>query len=319
MTMFIPVLLVSMESLKKLLLVVTLSLGFIGVKFGLFGVIHGGVRFVEGYGGFLSDNNAVALALAMAFPLLMHSREMIASRWARLGLLAAAILSMAAVVMTYSRGGALALGVALGFVLLQSRRRLGIAVLLLVPLAYFVTLVGEGYTQRMETIKNPNGEASSFARMQYAENAIEIGKDYPLLGVGFGTKNQMAIQHNYVQFVGGAQVIHNTYLQMLTDSGVPALLIYVTLLFGTIIYLLKAIRRAVKNYPEWAPIPKALCGALVTWSVGSVFLSKIDFDLTYVLIVAAGAWYNAEQRYRIQSAVAARETEPEIEEQPAMA
>jgi O-antigen ligase len=112
----------------------------------------------------------------------------------------------------------------------------------------------------------------------------------------------MRIQPQYMSHIdhpSKAQVIHNTYLQMLTDSGVFAFGLYIVLLFGTIFWLGRSAKRMWLLDPQLAHVPMALQAALITFAVGSTFLSRVNFDLTYYLLTAAAAWLPIErQRFR---------------------
>jgi len=56
---------------RILIILIAFSIGFLGAKRGLYGLVKGGARFHDGPGGFMSDNNTFALALTMILPLLV--------------------------------------------------------------------------------------------------------------------------------------------------------------------------------------------------------------------------------------------------------
>lgn len=124
MALLIPLLVRTEREFRMLFVVIAFSLGTLGLKFGAWGLLHGGVRFTQGYGGMLSGNNEIALGLAMATPLCWYVRRLPVSRWARWLSLAMTGGCIAAVVMTYSRGGALALTAALVLIAMRENRRL---------------------------------------------------------------------------------------------------------------------------------------------------------------------------------------------------
>jgi putative inorganic carbon (hco3(-)) transporter len=289
------------------------SLGFLGAKYGLFGLINGGVRFTDGPGGFLADNNCFALAMVMSVPLLWYARELVEHHLAKLALAAAAFLTVAAVVMTFSRGGAVALIVVFLVIGLRSRRKLGFLIVVVLFCAPAVLLVRVAYFERLKTIQNYEEEASANSRIVYGQMALQMAADYPWIGVGFGSYNQMAMQQRYMPEVEDIrrQVVHNTYLQMLTDSGVFAFGIYVSLLFGTIVWLGFSARRVRTVDPRLAIVPVALQVSLIAYAVGSTFLSRVQFDLTYYLLMAAAAWHPIAREI-----VASPPEEPEPETAP---
>ena len=61
------------ERLHALIWIVVVSLGYFGLKGGIFTIIGGGQNLVWGPpGSFISDNNALALALIMTLPLIRY-------------------------------------------------------------------------------------------------------------------------------------------------------------------------------------------------------------------------------------------------------
>lgn len=84
--LLIPVLTQTLTDMRELLLVIALSLGVVALKFGLYGVIHGGVELVAGHGDMLADNNFVALAFAMLLPACWYCRSLTSRSSVRLAL-----------------------------------------------------------------------------------------------------------------------------------------------------------------------------------------------------------------------------------------
>lgn len=287
MVLLIPLAIRRERELKLLLLTMAFSVGFIGFKFGIWGLAQGGARFNSGIGGFMSDNNTMAAGLAMSVPLCWYGRELVSSKWQKMILSVFGLGSVSAIIMTHSRGGALALGAVCLAIMTRSRRKVLGVLLLVATIAPSVYLVRTSYFARLETLKNPEEESSARSRIQYARAAVEMWKDYPLLGVGFGMENQLALWNHYAD---ETQVVHNTYLQVLVDSGTFAFLIYVALLWGTIIWLGISTRRMRHENPGREIYPIAIQTALIAFAVASTFLSQVRFDFLYMLLAAAACW-----------------------------
>jgi len=300
MCLLIPVLITTVRRVWWLVLIMGASVGFLCIKFGLFGILIGGANFREGYGGMMTDNNDIALAFGMTVPLLWCMRRDIPSRLAKLVLLFASAMAFAAIVMTHSRGGAITLLVVFMLLILRSNRRLGLALMLFLCVAPSVYLVRESYFARLETLQAPTEENSAMSRVQLAEAAIETWKDHPFFGVGFGGRVSVHILNPGKDEVGS--VVHNTYLQMAADSGIFAFVIYIVLLWGTIGWLETNRRKVRRDLPHLANIPEAIQIALTAFAVGSTVLSRIQFDYTYMLLMAAASWWNV---YRTEMAALA--------------
>lgn len=301
MALIIPLIVSTEDHLRWLLVVIAGSLGLLGSKFGLWGLIRGGVAFTEGYGGMLSDNNTMALAFAMAVPLCWFSRLLVPWKLARLGLTAAAVSCLAAVAFSHSRGGVLAVGTGLLLIVLCERRKV-LAMLMLAGAAAGVAyLVWDSLGSRMSTLKNPEIEASAKSRIELAKAAPRIWKDYPFFGVGFTESNQQRLIFKYVppeyaaEYAG--KVLHNNWLQVLVDSGIFAFLLYVWLLFSCMFRMWFAGRRLSRaGAAAEAAIPQMIAVTLGVFAVGSTFLSRTSFDLYYVLLCTAAAWIEIQKR-----------------------
>jgi probable O-glycosylation ligase (exosortase A-associated) len=291
--LLIPLLIAKAEDCRRLLLVAAASLAFLALKFGAYGVIHGGVDLKAGFGEMLADNNFLALGLAMAIPLCWHCRAFTSSSLMRAAWIVVIGSAMAAIVMTGSRGGSMAMLAGLLFVFLRNRRNFVPLLLLAAFLAGAVYLVQDRYLSRMETLENVRTEASAESRLQHAAIALKMAKDYPLLGVGFGGFNYSALAPRYMDEFNSKladHVAHNSYLQMLVDSGIFAFLLYSGLLVYAIWWLGRSAARMRDTDPQCEAIPLAIQGALIVFAVGSTFYSCQRMDLPYIFLMAAAAW-----------------------------
>jgi probable O-glycosylation ligase (exosortase A-associated) len=298
MALLIPVVVHDVSDLKTLLLIMAASIGFIGFKYGLWGVLVGGTRFDHGVGGMMSDNNTMATGLAMGVALCWYVSRLFDSRWIKAAALLLMAGSIAAIVMTHSRGGSLATAAILLLISFRSKRR----VLTLALLALFalpaIYLVKDTYFDRMATLKDVHSESSEEARLILAKAALRMWHDYPFLGVGFGSTNEQALVVRYLepdQERWAGSVIHDTYLQMLVDSGSFAFLIYVGLLLGTIAWLFFSARRMRETHPGLELYPWSIQTGLIAFAAGSVSLSQVRFDFLYMLFTTGAAWYLIER------------------------
>ena len=112
---------------RILVMLIAFSIGFLGAKRGLIGLLRGGARYNDGPGGFMSDNNSFALVLNMILPLLVahrHGREAEAAADRRRRVVAA--LCAVTVLFTFSRGGLLTLAAIAPLLVWRSRHRLAV-------------------------------------------------------------------------------------------------------------------------------------------------------------------------------------------------
>ena len=124
--LFTTAVVTSREHIRILLWVIALSFGFYGVKNGLWGVLTGlQSKIIRGPGGMMEDNNAFALALAMAVPMLIHVGLSEKRTVIRRAFLIAVPFTVLTILLTYSRGGFLSLGAGTVVLIWHSRNRVG--------------------------------------------------------------------------------------------------------------------------------------------------------------------------------------------------
>src|SRR5215208_6519515 len=145
--------------------------------------------------GPLGDPNFFAQILLVLVPLALTLAGESHRLRSRLRALGAAGLILSATVLTYSRGGALALGCVLLLVLVARRVHLRQVLLGTAALGLLLLLVPPEFTQRLTTVSEilPGGDEetvdldSSFEeRKLFARVAWRMFLDHPLLGVGAG-------------------------------------------------------------------------------------------------------------------------------------
>jgi probable O-glycosylation ligase (exosortase A-associated) len=290
MVLMIPVLIRRAEHLRTAMAVYCLSVGVLGVKFGLWGLLNGGAQYSAGFATL--DNNTLAAVFLSAVPLCWYLVPLTESKLLKALYLFDFCMLVAAIVMTHSRGAALALAAEFLLILLWSRRKTGLALVLFLAAGPAIYLVRDSYISRMNTLRSPQEEASALSRIVSARAAVRMWQDYPLLGVGFGAANQMRLSSQYTDRDGlrSDLVIHNTYLQVLVDSGIFAALIYFGLLVATIVWLGISARRNRRERPEFTPYPLAIRTALVGFGIATIFLSRVQSEVVYELLAAAASW-----------------------------
>jgi O-antigen ligase len=194
-----------------------------------------GSQFEPRIAGPLGDPNFFAQVLVMLVPLALFLARGERRPRVRLFALAAGALMVAAVVLTYSRGGALALAGAFALALLASRVPLKRAALVggVVALAWLFTPVD--FLRRLTTLEQvlPGSEDvlrpdSSFQKRRLLVAAAwRMFLDHPLLGVGAG--NYTLHFENYADEVGSAardyeepderHYPHSLYLEIAAETG----------------------------------------------------------------------------------------------------
>jgi probable O-glycosylation ligase (exosortase A-associated) len=270
--------------LRLLLLLIVFSIGFLGAKRGLYGLVRGGVRFDDGPGGFMSDNNSFALALNMILPLLVGFAIVEKQKIVRIGAAAAAALCLLSILFTFSRGGFLTLVVVGGLLVWRSQRRILVAGLLALGLAGFLVFssdqISQQYVERAQSIQNYEEDGSALGRINAWQTSWRVFLDYPLTGVG--PNNLAAVFQRYQPGADRFRVAHNAYFQLLAECGLPALLLFLGAI-GATWWRLQRLRG--QTALAWVQVQaRMLQISIAGYLVGSMFLNTAYSELIYYLM-----------------------------------
>lgn len=269
---------------RILLVLIAFSIGFLGAKRGLLGLLHGGIRYNDGPGGFMSDNNSFALVLNMILPLLVAIILTEKSRLLRIAAAAIAVLSTMTILFTFSRGGLLTLAVVVPALIWRSRHRVAVTALIAAGLAGFLFLTSDAFTQayveRAQTISDYHEDRSAMGRLNAWQTSWRVFLDYPVFGVG--PNNLEVVHHAYSPEPERFRVSHNAFLQILCECGLPALLLFVSTIVAGFLALGRI--RRMTDLPWVEVYARMLQISLAAYVVGSLFLNTAYSELLYQIV-----------------------------------
>lgn len=183
---------------------------------------------IEGYtggSGLTANPNDLALMLNLIIPI-AGALVVLTRGAARLVAGGSLLLSVAAVVLTFSRAGFLTLAASFVMLLavLARRQAPGAAVGLLLLALCVPPLLPDGYAARLSTIANIDADATGSAQGRWADTkaAIDVVARHPLVGAGIG---QDILAMNEERGDTWRRV-HNAYLEYAVDLGIPGLLLF---------------------------------------------------------------------------------------------
>lgn len=274
------------KKLNLILWAIIGSLAFHGVKHGIFGLMNPGASMNDGIGGMMSGNNENAIAFNFAFPFLVYMGFEPKAKWKRYAFWAAAFLTAMAVFFSHSRGGALGLAAAVAVIVWRTRARLlGILFGLPAAIVGFFTLAPDSMVERMSGIRQATqSDLSVLYRFQAWEVAWGITLRHPLLGIG--PKNFVDEFRRFPHPPDLPRMeVHNTYLELASGNGIPALLLYLALAFvafRTCTKIVKEVQRRGDPSLSWyANVARGAQAAMAAYLVSSTFGSMAHFDLLY--------------------------------------
>jgi O-antigen ligase len=272
----------------------------------LVGVLHGtGGRFV----GAENDPNGLALVLlpAMVFAAVLAAERR--NLLLRAGLVAAAVVLTVAFAATESRGGLVGLGVAVlaaPLVLVQQRRVALAATGVLVVVTVAALAVAPGGLHRVTSFSDQG--QGRLTLWTVAWRATEHSAP-----VGVGLNGFRAVEGRYVRqpgaltFIGQVDnrtLVHDAYLQLLTDLGIPGLALFA----AVVVACLAAARRAARAFDALGdPWLARIAGAVLLVDLGMlatlVFLSEaVDPRIWAVLALGPALLALAYRRSRLAAA-----------------
>jgi probable O-glycosylation ligase (exosortase A-associated) len=263
------------QQIHWLVWTIAVSLGFYGVKGGLWTVLHGGVNRVYGpAGGFIGGNNEIGLALLMTAPLIWFLALHTAHPRVRQGLYLAVGLTLIAVVGTHSRGAFLGMLV-MGLMLFIKARHKWLPALLAMSFAVLLPVIApQSWFDRMQTIGAYEQDNSAMGRIGAWQKAVEIAGER-LTGGGFEV-----LIHSYQRDA------HSIYFEVLAEHGYVGLLLFLGLL---VLAWRRAriIRARAARHPDqqWAGDLAAMVQvSLAGYMTAGAFLGLAYFDFFYLLL-----------------------------------
>lgn len=232
------------------LVLMAVPLALTTIKNMLTGNMFQGTDRVIGYIASLTANpNDMALTLNMLLPLGIALFLGARKGWLKLLLGGIIALMVSAIIATFSRGGFLTLGVIfLSYLwLLRNRPERMWGPIMIMLMIAALPLVPSSYYDRINTITNIEEDTSNSAQNRFGDMkvATALVLANPIIGAGIG-QNQLALNE-----ARGATwtAVHNVYLQIGVELGLPGLILYL-MLYGTCLGYTRAVLRRTRGIPH---------------------------------------------------------------------
>jgi probable O-glycosylation ligase (exosortase A-associated) len=297
------------QHLHWMIWIIALSLGYYGVKGGIFTIVHGGAYRVQGPAGtFFGGNNEMALVLAMLVPLIRYLHLQEPRKWVRMGLASAMLLSGVAAIGSQSRGGLVAMAAMGLFLWLKSRQKFAMGLYIVIAVGIIHAVMPQEWYDRMYTIETYQEDQSALGRINAWHTAFNVAKDR-VTGGGFEMFRPPTFRQ-YAPEPFRVHDVHSIYFEVMGEHGFIGFGMFILLAVFAWLRANQVIREC-KDDPQrkWAADLAAMIQvSLVGYGAGGAFLGLAYFDLTYhlmiVLVLAAkfsGVLGNAET-VRVKSA-----------------
>jgi probable O-glycosylation ligase (exosortase A-associated) len=285
---FLTVLIITdRQKLNWLVWVIVLSLGFYGIKGGIFTILTGGSYRVQGpSGSFISGNNELALALVMTIPLIRYLHLQETRKWVKNGLAGAMVLSGVAAIGSQSRGALVAMAVMGLFLWFKSRHKLITGIYMVIAVAIMAAVMPQEWYDRMSTIKTYDEDRSAMGRINAWHTAFNVATER-VTGGGFDMLTKPPTFRQYAPDPFMVHDAHSIYFEVLGEHGFIGLGLFLLLGLLAWIHGQQIIKRC-KNDPDkkWAADLAAMIQvSLIGYAAGGAFLGMAYFDLPYHLMI----------------------------------
>jgi putative inorganic carbon (hco3(-)) transporter len=245
-------------------------------------------------GGSYQDPNDLALVIIISLPLCLALLILNRNRLCKTVWALAILVMIYAAFLTGSRGGFLSLiavtGVCLWVFAIRGRRRYLLVLAVLGAAFLWQFSDGTVFARLKGTLDVKEGvalaDSSSQQREQLLLRSIEVTEEHPLFGVGPG---------NFYTISGNWETTHNSFTLMSSEGGIPALILYILILwFG--FKNLGAIRQLAQGQAESKLLAHALHASLAGYVVGSFFLSVSYQFFPYILVAYTTALFSIAKK-----------------------
>jgi len=251
--------------------------------------------------GPIGEKNRYAQVLIVVLPMAAYLARTEAKRWLRLAALAAGGLTLCGMMLSFSRGAAIALVITLLASGLLGAIRARHIVALLAGIVAVALIVAPDYITRIQSLGEADAALSSDSGADGAvvgratENlaALHAFADHPLLGVGPGQyfrqySQQYANQLN-LRFLENNRRAHNLYLETAADTGVVGLLAFLAIVAATLggLWRMNVVWRS--RHPPHAELALAMMLAVIAYMSTAVFLQLSYQRYFFFLLAVANA------------------------------
>lgn len=255
-------------------------------------------------GGPLGSENRYAQILAVLLPLALLRVFREPSKRLRVVAAGGSLLITGGILLTFSRGAAVALAATLVLMVLFREIRVRHFALLLAVLTAFVLFVVPDYVVRLSSLEGatasplssePSSDVDSAILGRQTENraAWQTFLDHPLVGVGpgvyFREYSREYANRLGLRYLGSERRAHSLYLELAADTGMLGLAAFFGMVGVTMIYLYRSARLWRPHDPQRAMLASSFLFALVAYLTTAAFLHLSYQRYFWVLLGLANA------------------------------
>ena len=280
----------SVDQLRRLLFVQAASVAVMTLA-SVF--LYTGGRMSGVLGGVFDNPNDLAINIALNWPLCLMFLIAAKGPMKKLMWGAGLLVMLRGLMLTYSRTGFLAIVVAIAFCLYEfgvRGKRLYILAAALLCGLFFVVAVPQNYGQRVQSIFGEplhKGDSQE-SRKELLTLSWQATIRRPIFGLGPG---------NFQSYTRTWHVTHNTYTELSSECGVPALILFLLVIKRAFTNLAKL--RKLSLYTQSMSVrlcTGALWASLASYLIGAFFASTAYQLFPYFMVAYTTALYRIASR-----------------------
>jgi putative inorganic carbon (HCO3(-)) transporter len=244
--------------------------------------------------GFFQNSGEFGIQMCIFLPLIVAFIQALGnnwSRWMRWVAWGIAGTAVTGIVASSSRGALVGLAAVTLWLLVKSRRRVRalLATIAFAGLVYAIT------PAEMKTRFQTMGEdQTSISRTTYWKHGLEIMRDYPILGIGYGSWPEYHAT-NY----GVRALPHNVFIEAGAELGYPGLAAFLALI-GCTFLINRRTRQLAKRRSDGGRfiffMAQGLDGAMVGFIASGFFITVLYYPFFWINLAMTVALNNAAQR-----------------------
>jgi putative inorganic carbon (hco3(-)) transporter len=266
--------------------------------------------------GPIGEKNRYAQILLVLLPLALWLVRTEAARVKRLLAAGCAFFTVCGILLTFSRGAAVALLVTVLVMAVLGFVRARHVALLLVAVLGLTFAVAPDYITRLQTLSavdsatssGTSADAAVVGRATEGLAAFNAFKDHPIVGVGPGQffrrySQEYGNQLN-LRFLATDRQAHNLYLAIAADTGILGLAMFLGIVLVTIVQLWRLNVFWRRRRPDHAQLALAFLLSLVAYMASGAFLQLSYQRYFFVLVALANAtiWVLRREAQRLPAA-----------------
>ncbi len=253
--------------------------------------------------GSFGDSNYFCIAAILVLPMAKSLFETVKGNQKKIVLILG-LLIIGGIMVSQSRGGMLGLSIIITLYILHSPRVIQTAAICMIVVSIGLLFMPDNFWKRLEkgvsvkeTTEVAGDDLSNKRRVELPRAGLLMYQGNPVFGVGLGNYKEMSAVYNPILWeINGPGVAHNTYIEILGETGT----IGAALFLGIMLFTVTGLNRMIRSHRENIMITSqaiALKIGIYGYAVSAVFLTAQYSKFYWLVIFIALALFKYVKKY----------------------